>query len=54
MLLRWLQQQELIDEHMIWWLIKIILERDILRLDSSMYILFRSLWHKQWHGIHIF
>ncbi len=26
-LLRWLQQQEFIDDHMTWWLMKIILER---------------------------
>jgi hypothetical protein len=29
MILRWLQQQELIDEHMTWWLMKIVLERDL-------------------------
>jgi len=39
MLLRWLQQQELIDEHMVWWVMNIVLERGLLRLESSMYIL---------------
>jgi hypothetical protein len=39
MLLRWLQQQELIDEHMVWWVMNIVLERGLLRLESSVYIL---------------
>jgi hypothetical protein len=53
MLVRWLQQ-ELFDEHMTWWLMKIVLERGLLRLESSMYILLRFLWHTQWHGVHVF
>jgi hypothetical protein len=53
MLLRWLQQQELIDEHMTWWLMKIVLKiGPILRLEGSMYTLLRFLWHKQCHGVH--
>jgi hypothetical protein len=40
MLLRWLQQQ-LINEHMTWWLMKIGLARGFLRLKSSMHILFK-------------
>jgi hypothetical protein len=39
MLLRWFQQQELIDEQMTWWLMKIGLEKGLLRLESSMHIL---------------
>ncbi len=54
MLLRWLQQQELINEHIAWWLMKINLERGLLKLESNKYILLRFLWHKQWHGIHVF
>ncbi len=37
--LKWLQQQEFINEHMAWWLIKVILKRGLLKLESSMYIL---------------
>jgi hypothetical protein len=44
----------LINEHMTWWLMKIVLARGLLRLKSSMYILLRFLWHKQWHGVHVF
>jgi hypothetical protein len=51
---RWLQQQELIDEHMTRWLMKIGLERCLLRLESSMHVLLRFLWHKEWHGVHVF
>jgi hypothetical protein len=54
MLLKWLQQQELIDEHMIWWIMKAGLQRCFLRLESSMYVLLSFLWHRQRHGIHIF
>jgi hypothetical protein len=54
MLLRWLQQQELINERMTWWLMKIGLEKGPLSLESSMHILLRFLWHKQWHGVHVF
>ncbi len=55
MLLRWLQQQELIGEHMTWWLMRIIYKTGlILRLESNMYTLLRFLWHKQCHGIHVF
>jgi hypothetical protein len=53
-LLRWLQQQELINEHMIRWLMKIGLERCLLKLESNMHILLRFFSHKQWHGVHIF
>ncbi len=53
MLLRWLQQ-ELIDEHMTWWLMKIGLEMCFLRLENNMHILLGFLWHKQWHGVHVF
>jgi hypothetical protein len=49
MLLRWLQQ--LIDEHMTWWLMRIGLYKGLLRLESSMHTLFRFFWHKQWHGV---
>jgi hypothetical protein len=45
MLSRWLQQQELIDEHMTWWLMKIGLERCLLRSKNSMHILLMFLWH---------
>jgi hypothetical protein len=54
MLLRWLQQQELTDEHTTWWLMKIVLERGLLKLKNNMYILLGFLWHKQWHGVHNF
>jgi hypothetical protein len=54
MLLWWLQKQKLIDEHMTWWLMKINLERCLLRLENNMHILFRFIWHKQWHGVHVF
>jgi hypothetical protein len=55
MLLGWLQQQELIGEHMTWWLMRIIYKTGlILRLESNMYTLLRFLWHKQCHGIHVF
>jgi hypothetical protein len=55
MLLRWSQQQqELINEHMVWWLMNIVLERGLLRLESNMYIVLGFLWHKQWHGVHVF
>jgi len=43
-----------IGEHVTWWLMKIVLERGLLRLESIMYILLKFLWHKQWHGIHVF
>ncbi len=33
--------QQLIDEHMTWWLMKIGLNRDLLRLESNMHILLR-------------
>jgi hypothetical protein len=46
MLLRWLQQQ-LIDEHMTWWLMKIGLDKGLLRLESNMHILHTFFWHKQ-------
>jgi hypothetical protein len=52
MLLRWLQQ--LIDEHMTWWLMKISLDRGFLMLESSMHILLTFFFHKQWHGLHVF
>jgi len=38
MLLRRLQQQEFIGEHMAWWLMKIVLQSGLLKLESSMYI----------------
>jgi hypothetical protein len=52
MLFKWLQQ--LIDEHMTWWLMKIGLDRGMLRLDNNMHVLLRFFWHKQWHGDHFF
>jgi len=39
---------------MTWCLMKIGLERCILRLENSVHILFKFFWHKQWHGIHVF
>jgi hypothetical protein len=54
MLLRWLQQQEFIGEHMAWWLMKIVLKRGFLKLKSNMYILLGFLWHKKLHGVHNF
>jgi len=54
MLLKWLQHQEFINEHMTLWLMKIGLERCLLRLESNMHMLFKFLWHKQWHGVHVF
>jgi hypothetical protein len=32
---------------------KIGLKRSLLKLESNMHILFRFLWHKQWHGVHV-
>jgi len=52
MLLRWLLQQ-FIDERMTWQLMKIGLDRGLLRLENSMHILLRFFWHKQWHGIKV-
>jgi hypothetical protein len=52
MLLRWLQQ--LIDEHMTWWVMKINLDRGLLRLDNNMHVLLGFFWHKQWHEVHVF
>jgi hypothetical protein len=46
MLLRWLQQQ-LIDEHMTWWLMKVGLDKGFLRLESNMHTLLTFFWHKQ-------
>jgi len=43
MILKWLQQQEIIDEHMTLWLMKLVLKRDLLKLESSMYTLRVSL-----------
>ncbi len=37
MLLRWLQQQ-FIDEHATWQLMKIGIDRGLLKLESSMYV----------------
>jgi hypothetical protein len=54
MLLEWLQQQKLIDEHTVWWVMKVGLQRCFLSLESSMHILLSFLWHKQWHGVHAF
>jgi hypothetical protein len=54
MLLKWLQQEECIDEYLTWWLMKIGLERCLLKLESNMHILLRFFWHKQWHGVHVF
>jgi hypothetical protein len=39
MLLRWLQQEELIREQMTLWLVKIVLERGLLRLENNLYVL---------------
>jgi hypothetical protein len=33
---------------------KIGLQRCLLRLESSMHILLRFFWRKQWHGVHVF
>jgi hypothetical protein len=33
---------------------KIGLDEGLLKLESSMHILFKFFWHKQWHGIHVF
>jgi hypothetical protein len=41
--LNWLQQQEFIDEHMPWWLIKIILEMRLLRLTYISYLGFFAI-----------
>jgi hypothetical protein len=41
MQLRWLQQQELINEHMTWWLMKIGLKRCLLRLENNMHVLLK-------------
>jgi len=50
MLLRWLQQQ-FIDEHTTWQLMKIGIDRGFLKLESSMYVTTLTLGSRPKQGL---